>query len=136
MDPESGISYDEPQPNTFSFNSPYGACERCDGLGSIYEIDESSVIPDPKLSIMKGGLAPVGEYREHEIFTEEEFVIILICDLDNALCNFKGRLDGAVKALSIFIRYVQPVYHHLVNCSCTVQQVERSELSGHFRWDY
>lgn len=68
MDPESGISYDEPQPNTFSFNSPYGACERCDGLGSIYEIDESSVIPDPKLSIMKGGLAPVGEYRETWIF--------------------------------------------------------------------
>jgi len=68
MDPESGISYDEPQPNTFSFNSPYGACERCDGLGSIYEIDESSVIPDPKLSIMKGGLAPIGEYRETWIF--------------------------------------------------------------------
>lgn len=68
MDPESGISYDEPQPNTFSFNSPYGACERCDGLGSIYEIDESSVIPDPKLSIMKGGLAPIGEFRETWIF--------------------------------------------------------------------
>jgi excinuclease ABC subunit A len=68
MDPESGISYDEPQPNTFSFNSPYGACERCDGLGSIYEIDESSVVPDPKLSITKGGLAPIGEYRETWIF--------------------------------------------------------------------
>jgi len=68
MDPESGISYDEPQPNTFSFNSPYGACERCDGLGSIYEIDESSIIPDPKLSIMKGGLAPIGQYRETWIF--------------------------------------------------------------------
>ncbi|EOR92614.1 Excinuclease ABC subunit A [Arcticibacter svalbardensis MN12-7] len=68
MDPESGISYDEPQPNTFSFNSPYGACERCDGLGTIFEIDESSIIPDPKLSIMKGGLAPLGEYRETWMF--------------------------------------------------------------------
>lgn len=68
MDPESGISYDEPQPNTFSFNSPYGACEKCDGLGSIYEIDQSSIIPDPKLSIMKGGLAPLGEYQETWIF--------------------------------------------------------------------
>jgi len=64
MDAESGISYDEPQPNTFSFNSPYGACERCDGLGYVYEIDRHAVIPDPKLSIAKGGLAPLGEYRD------------------------------------------------------------------------
>ncbi|OCX52434.1 excinuclease ABC subunit A [Mucilaginibacter sp. PPCGB 2223] len=68
MDPVSGISYDEPQPNTFSFNSPYGACERCDGLGYIFEVDEASVIPNPKLSIMNGGLAPIGEYRETWIF--------------------------------------------------------------------
>jgi excinuclease UvrABC ATPase subunit len=51
MDPVSGISYDEPQPNTFSFNSPYGACEKCNGLGYIFEVDEASVIPNPKLSI-------------------------------------------------------------------------------------
>ncbi|QQL48935.1 excinuclease ABC subunit UvrA [Mucilaginibacter ginkgonis] len=68
MDPESGISYDEPQPNTFSFNSPYGACEKCDGLGYIFEIDENSVIPNPKLSIINGGLAPIGEYKETWIF--------------------------------------------------------------------
>jgi len=68
MDPVSGISYDEPQPNTFSFNSPYGACEKCDGLGYIFEVDESSVIPNPKLSILNGGLAPLGEYRETWIF--------------------------------------------------------------------
>lgn len=68
MDPVSGISYDEPQPNTFSFNSPYGACDKCDGLGYIFEIDEASVIPNPKLSIINGGLAPIGEYRETWIF--------------------------------------------------------------------
>jgi excinuclease ABC subunit A len=68
MDPVSGISYDEPQPNTFSFNSPYGACEKCDGLGYIFEVDQDSVIPNPKLSIMNGGLAPIGEYRETWIF--------------------------------------------------------------------
>ena len=68
MDPISGISYDEPQPNTFSFNSPYGACEKCDGLGYIFEVDENSVIPNPKLSILSGGLAPLGEYRETWIF--------------------------------------------------------------------
>lgn len=64
MDAESGISYDEPQPNTFSFNSPYGACPRCDGLGYVFNIDRGAVIPNPKLSIMKGGLAPLGEYRD------------------------------------------------------------------------
>ena len=68
MDPISGISYDEPQPNTFSFNSPYGACEKCNGLGYIFEIDEASVIPNPKLGILNGGLAPLGEYRETWIF--------------------------------------------------------------------
>ncbi len=64
MDPESGISYDEPQPNSFSFNSPYGACERCDGLGSIFEIERDAVIPDASQSIMQGGIAPLGEYRD------------------------------------------------------------------------
>ena len=68
MDPVSGISYDEPQPNTFSFNSPYGACPRCDGLGYISEIDEDSIVPDKKLSILNGGLAPLGEYRETWMF--------------------------------------------------------------------
>jgi len=70
MDPESGISYDEPQPNTFSFNSPYGACEKCDGLGYVFEIDKRSVIPDPKLSILKGGLAPLGEYKDNWTFQQ------------------------------------------------------------------
>lgn len=64
MDPESGIAYDEPQPNTFSFNSPYGACEVCDGLGTVAEIDPALIMPDPALSITAGGLAPLGEYRD------------------------------------------------------------------------
>lgn len=68
MCPTTGISYDEPQPNSFSFNSPYGACERCDGLGYIFVIDRASVIPNPKLSIMNGGLAPLGEYRDIWMF--------------------------------------------------------------------
>ncbi len=70
MDPQSGISYDEPQPNTFSFNSPYGACPRCDGLGYIFDMDRDSVIPDPKLSIMQGGLVPLGEYRDNWNFQQ------------------------------------------------------------------
>jgi excinuclease ABC subunit A len=64
MDAESGISYDEPQPNTFSFNSPYGACPKCDGLGYIFEIDKNIVIPDKKLSIQKGAIVPLGPLKE------------------------------------------------------------------------
>jgi excinuclease ABC subunit A len=68
MCPTTGISYDEPQPNSFSFNSPYGACERCDGLGYIFIVDKESVMPNPKLSIINGGLAPLGEYRDIWMF--------------------------------------------------------------------
>ncbi|MFD2932452.1 excinuclease ABC subunit UvrA [Spirosoma flavum] len=75
MDPESGISYDEPSPNSFSFNSPYGACPVCKGLGVIEEITEESVIPDRSLSISRGAIAPLGEYRELWIFKEIETIL-------------------------------------------------------------
>ncbi|TAE89557.1 MAG: excinuclease ABC subunit UvrA, partial [Bacteroidetes bacterium] len=65
MDPKSGISYDEPQPNSFSFNSPYGACTKCDGLGVVSTLDENNIIPDKKLSINKGAIAPLGEPRDN-----------------------------------------------------------------------
>lgn len=68
MCPTSGISYPEPEPNLFSFNSPYGACECCSGLGEISEIDREKVIPNPKLSVKKGGLAPIGEYKRNWFF--------------------------------------------------------------------
>lgn len=70
MCPTSGISYDEPAPNTFSFNSPYGACPRCNGLGTIPEIDLKTVIPDDSLTIKQGGLAPIGEYKDSWIFQQ------------------------------------------------------------------
>ena len=75
MDPESGISYDEPSPNTFSFNSPYGACPVCHGLGVVEEITEESVIPDKSLSISRGAIAPLGEFRELWIFKEIEAIL-------------------------------------------------------------
>lgn len=68
MCPTTGISYDEPQPNSFSFNSPYGACERCNGLGYIFVVDKESVMPNMKLNINNGGLAPLGEYRDVWMF--------------------------------------------------------------------
>ncbi len=60
MCPTSGISYDEPAPNLFSFNSPYGACPQCNGLGEVSEIDISKIVATPKLSIGKGAIAPIG----------------------------------------------------------------------------
>ncbi len=75
MDPESGIAYDDPAPNTFSFNSPYGACPKCNGLGTIEEISMDMVIPDPELSISRGGIAPLGEYRDIWIFKKIEAIL-------------------------------------------------------------
>lgn len=72
MCPSSGISYDEPAPNLFSFNSPYGACTKCNGLGVISEIDIAKIIPDPGKSIRKGGIVPLGEYRQNWIFSQIE----------------------------------------------------------------
>ena len=74
MCPVSGISYDEPQPNLFSFNSPYGACDRCNGLGKVAEVDINKIIPNKKVSIKKGGIAPIGEYKSTWIFRQLEAI--------------------------------------------------------------
>ncbi len=75
MDPETGLSYDEPAPNTFSFNSPYGACPKCNGMGVIEEITRESVIPNDALSISRGGIAPLGEYRDIWIFKKIDAIL-------------------------------------------------------------
>ncbi|MBP5401295.1 MAG: excinuclease ABC subunit UvrA [Bacteroidales bacterium] len=72
MCPTTGISYPEPEPNTFSFNSPYGACERCNGLGYVAEIDMDKLIPDPSKSIRNGGIVPIGTYKNSQIFRQIE----------------------------------------------------------------
>ncbi len=69
-DAETGLSYDEPSPNTFSFNSPYGACSECNGLGTQREIDPDLVIPNPEKSISEGGLEPLGKLRDIWIFSQ------------------------------------------------------------------
>lgn len=74
MCPTSGISYDEPAPNLFSFNSPYGACPKCNGLGNISEIDIDKIVPDKKLSIAKGAFAPIGSLKNTWIFKQLEAI--------------------------------------------------------------
>jgi len=74
MCPTSGISYNEPAPHSFSFNSPVGACSKCKGLSTVNEIDLSKVIPDSKLSIKKGGIVPLGKYKSNLIFWQIEAI--------------------------------------------------------------
>ena len=75
MDPETGLAYDDPAPNTFSFNSPYGACPACNGLGQIENISGDLIIPDSSLSIGRGGIAPLGAYRDIWIFKKIEAIL-------------------------------------------------------------
>ena len=90
MCPTTGLSYQDPEPNTFSFNSPYGACPKCNGLGEITVIDMNKIIPDMEKSIKKGGLAPIGEYKNSWIFNQ----------LDTLGLHFGFTLDTPLKELS------------------------------------
>lgn len=74
MCPSSGISYPNPEPNNFSFNSPKGACPCCNGLGTVNEINLQKIIPNPKSSIKNGGFAPLGEYKNSWIFKQLEII--------------------------------------------------------------
>ena len=75
MCPTTGISYSDPAPNNFSFNSPQGACQRCKGLGVINEIDLGKVIPDRKLSIYDGAISPLGKYKNQMIFWQIDAIL-------------------------------------------------------------
>ncbi|MCH5227511.1 MAG: excinuclease ABC subunit UvrA [Muribaculaceae bacterium] len=74
MDPDNGLSYPEPAPHSFSFNSPQGYCPKCKGLGFIHEIDREKVIPNPDLSIYDGGISPIGKYKNSRIFWQIEAI--------------------------------------------------------------
>jgi len=71
---DTGISYEEPSPNAFSFNSPYGACPTCKGLGNVYSISMEAIIPDYSKTIKEGGIVPLGEQREAQVFKTVEAI--------------------------------------------------------------
>ena len=86
MCPTSGISYHDPAPHDFSFNSPQGACPRCKGLGFVHIIDRAKVIPDPALSLREGGFAPLGKSRQAMIYWQVEAVLEQYgCTIDTPL---------------------------------------------------
>jgi len=89
MCPSSGISYPNPEPNNFSFNSPKGACDNCNGIGDLYQVNENKIIPDDSLSIKNGALAPHGPAKKSWIFKQLE----LIAD------RYKFKLTDAYKSI-------------------------------------
>ena len=89
MCPTSGISYNEPAPHTFSFNSPQGACPKCNGLGTVSQIDIKKIIPDTKISIRNGGILPLGKYKNVLIFWQIEAIAT----------KYKFTLDTPIKEI-------------------------------------
>ena len=88
MDPTTGLSYGEPAPNIFSFNSPEGACPRCKGLGVVNEIDINKVIPDDKLSIRDGAISPLGKYKNQMVFWQIDAILQKYdCNLKTPVCD-------------------------------------------------
>lgn len=87
---DTGLSYEEPSPNAFSFNSPYGACPTCKGLGNVYSIDMDEILPDKSLSVKEGGIAPLGEERDASVFQQ----VMAFAK------KYKIKLDVPVKDLS------------------------------------
>ncbi len=86
MDPTTGLSYKDPAPHDFSFNSPMGACPYCHGLGTVTIVDKEKIIPDPKLSIADGGIVPLGKKRKTMIFLQIEALLgTYDCDLDTPI---------------------------------------------------
>ena len=88
MCPTTGISYSDPAPNNFSFNSPQGACPKCKGLGKVSEIDLAKVIPDQKLSIHEGAIIPLGKYKNQLIFWQIDAILKKYdCDVKTKVCD-------------------------------------------------
>jgi excinuclease ABC subunit A len=97
MCPTTGIAYEDPEPNTFSFNSVYGACPKCSGLGRISEIDLEKVFPDKEKSIRQGGIAPLAEYKDVWIFRKLEGIgQVYGFTLDTPLKEFSDEALNAI----------------------------------------
>ncbi len=97
MCPTTGISYSDPAPNNFSFNSPQGACPRCKGLGYINEIDINKVIPDRSLSIYKGAIVPLGKYRNQMIFWQIDAILHKYgCDIKTPVSEMPDEALGEI----------------------------------------
>lgn len=131
MCPTSGISYREPAPHNFSFNSAQGACPKCKGLGYVSVIDREKVMPKPSLSIRQGGLVPLGKYRNAFIFWEVAAVLTRYdCDLDTPLSDIpEEALDEVFNGSADRVRIPANVAHtsddYYVEYDGLVKYIER-----------
>lgn len=137
MDPENGISYPEPAPHNFSFNSPQGACRRCKGLGRISVVDSEKVMPDMSKSIADGGIAPLGKYKNSLIFWQIEAICKLYdTDLHTPLKDMpRQALDDILQGTDVRLhlenetmstRYFEAEYQGLVSYI----EMQRSDDAG------
>lgn len=107
MDPTTGLSYGDPAPNMFSFNSPEGACPRCHGLGVVSEIDLSKVVPDESISIHDGAIVPLGKYKNQMIFWQIDAILRKYgCDLKTPYKDIPAEavdeiLNGSLESVRI-----------------------------------
>ncbi|PLX13334.1 MAG: excinuclease ABC subunit UvrA [Marinilabiliales bacterium] len=137
MCPESGLSYDEPEPNTFSFNSPYGACPKCNGLGKISEIDLRKVMPDMSLSIKKGGIKPLGDYKNSWAFNQLETIGLKFnFDLNTPLKDIPKEgmetiLNGSEETFEIKKEYLGITRYYSLSFEGIIKYVENYNNDSH-----
>ncbi len=122
---DTGISYEEPSPNAFSFNSPYGACPTCKGLGNVYSIDMDAVIPDSNLSVKEGGIAPLGIQRDAYMFRNVEVLAK----------KHKINLDKAIKDLPPGLLNIL-LYGNTEGSSLELENVETEITSNPYEGEF
>ena len=139
MCPTSGIAYQEPEPNTFSFNSPKGACGTCDGLGTVKEVDLAKVIPDDMKSIRHGGFAPIGEYKKNWIFSQLEIIALKYgFTLDSPIKDIPEEameiiLHGANKVITVDHKNIGVVREYKLNFEGVLNFIENQSKDAKSR---
>ena len=144
MCPTTGISYSDPAPNTFSFNSPQGACPRCKGLGYINEIDLAKVIPNRSHSIYEGGIAPLGKYKNQMIFWQIDAILHKYeCDLKTKIADIPDEaineiLYGSLESVRIDKELVHTSSDYFVDFDGVVKYLrnvmENDDSSAGQKW--
>lgn len=144
MCPTTGISYGDPAPNKFSFNSPEGACPRCKGLGYVHEIDISKVIPDSTLSIRQGGILPLGKYKNQMIFWQLESILETCnCTLDTPVKQIPPEamneiLYGSMERVRVKKEYVHTSSDYFMEYDGVVRYIQnvmsRDQSMAGKRW--
>ena len=141
MCPTTGISYSDPAPNTFSFNSPQGACPRCKGLGYINEIDMAKVIPDTRKNIHEGGIVPLGKYKNQMIFWQIDAILHKYeCDLKTPIADIPDEtmneiLYGSLDSVRIDKELVHTSSDYFVDYDGVIKYVmENDDTSAGAKW--